>query len=410
MTKRRAFTLIEAAVTVSIAGLVAVAAISMYALINTSFTNTRRVAELSDRLLGTVAYLSRELMTVGGNTASASMSIIVENECLARGAQVADGASVLESGYPACPNNADRLTIFAAVSNTPGCRISHISNTAGGAPRISLWYRDISNVPKCCVNDKKNGSRDGVENVQYVKRHAMLTQGSYFKPVLLIGEEGAPGETSPPAPEVYDPVDPSDVPTSNCTFRIVDVVAPEHRNDPAQLEEWVDAAVSFVDMRTIYIDASDENEPPKLYLHTDKDGNGEGAQPTVSNSGTPNGDWGWADPVAPAQDERLLISEGVYDMQVVLGYDLNGDGEVEGNTEWVHDRPGEDRDLSLNSKLRMIRIDVVMGVKVRDGVGSVSTPAAGGPTSVLQIPKIALRTTSVTVMPRNGDNILAGVN
>lgn len=398
--RRRAFSLMELAVTMAIAGIVSVSALMLHSAVSRSFSSARRIGELSDRLLGTATYIARELTTVGGNTASASMALYVENNCAARGA------------YPACPNGSDRVTIFGAVPKTPACRVSHVDTTVS-PPRFAFWFRDIHGISRCCLNDELNGERELGQKTQYLKRHLMLSSGPFHKPVLLLAEHGAPGFTTLPAPSEYlsDDMDGDGDIDTRCTFRTLEVVPPGLRLEPPNLSAWVDASASVMDMRTLYIDARETGAPPKLILHTEKDENGEGDEVTTTNAGTGGGPWNWTDVVSPPEDETLLVSEGVYDFQVSLGYDLNGDDRVE-SAEWVHDQPGELRNYADNRRLRLLRFDLAMGVTATASIIAgkpVPTPARDGG-STLAIPGVALRVTSVTVQPRNGDALLAGLD
>jgi hypothetical protein len=360
--------------------------------------------------------LAKELATVGGNAAGTSSSIYVEHNCGVRGQ------------FPACPNGSDRITMFAAVPRLPACPISHVDSTVT-PPRVSFWYKDAAGNSRCCFNDEKNGTRDASGAlVQYLKRHAILVQGTFHKAVMLIGEESAPGETTDPAPAAYPPDwdmfplvtdnnpdgtpsgGPNGVVESRCQFRVIDVMSGAERFEPATPDGWRFGTATIVDMRTLYIDDQLPGQPPKLMLHTDLDFNGNGAAPTVDNRGTPGGPWNWSDLVAPPVEERMEIMDGVYDLQLVMGYDLNDDGEVTG-AEWVGDSPGETRDYTQDRRLRLLRLDSVLGVKVQGmfGNNTVPTPASNNGSS-LSIPGLALRAMSVTVMPRNTDSLLAGVD
>lgn len=395
-----AFTLMEVAVAMVISAIVALAAVMLHVSLTNSFTSVRRIAELSDRVLATSTYLARELTTVGGNTATASMSVTVENNCAARGE------------FPACPNGSDRVTMFAAVPRTPACRVSHVDNSVT-PPRFAFWFRDINGQSRCCLNDELNGIRvPGDPPTQYLKRHLMLSNGPFHKPVLLIAEANAPGFTTAPAPASYDDrdIDDDGFIDTRCTFRAIEVVPASQRAEPPRVTDWVDASASIVDMRTMYLDATEVGAPPKLMLHTDKDENSGGASPSTTNAGTPGGPWGWSDPVNPREEERLMIVDGVYDFQLMLGYDLNDDDRVSAS-EWVHDVPGESRDLADDRRLRLLRFDLVMGIPLSGNQANNAepTPARDGG-ATLQLPGVALRATSMTVQPRNGDALLAGVD
>jgi hypothetical protein len=396
----RGFTLMEAAVTLAIGIIVLFAAAQLQVLVTKTYTSARRVSELSDRVVSLSSYLAKELATVGGNAAGTAASIYVEHNCAARGS------------YNPCPNGSDRITLFAAVSKLPACTISHIDSTVT-PPRISFWYRDAANTPRCCFNDEKNGTRDASGAVtQYLKRHAILVQGTFHKAVLLIGEEGAPGETTAPAPLSYldwDRDADGEV-DSRCTFRMVDVMRPGERFEPPTPDGWRNGTGTIVDMRALYIDDRPPGQPPRLVMHTDLDQNGNGASPTTVNAGTGAGGWNWSDSVSPPVDETLTIMDGVYDLQLVMGFDLDDDGLI-ATTEWNGDVSGEVRDYTQDRRLRLLRLDAVLGVKVTGLFqgNSVPTPARTGGTSYTN-PDLALRAMSVTVMPRNTDSLLAGVD
>jgi prepilin-type N-terminal cleavage/methylation domain-containing protein len=401
MRGARGFTMMEAAVTLAIVGIISVAALSLHSSIGRSFSSARRLADLSDRVLGATTYLAKELTTVGGNTSTASMSIFVENACAARG------------DFPACPNGSDRITLFAAVPKTPACRVSHVDASVT-PPRVAFWFRDIEGIPRCCLNDEKNGVRfAGDPPTQFLKRHAIINNGPFRKPMMLIADATAPGFTTAPAPPSYsgNDSDGDGFVDSRCTFRMLDVVPPALRTEPPNANTWVDGSISIVDMRTLYIDDREAGSPPMLMLHTDMDKNAAGAAPTTTNSGTGSGPWGWTDAVSPPQDETILVADGVYDLQLSLGYDFNGD-DVVSASEWIHDQPGETRDLSQDRRLRLLRFDIVLGIPSRTSLRQnvpVPTPARDGG-ATLALPGVALRAASVTVIPRNSDSLLAGID
>jgi hypothetical protein len=176
--------------------------------------------------------------------------------------------------------------------------------------------------------------------------------------------------------------------------------------EPPTMAGWIDANAAVVDMRALYIDDREAGAPPKLVLHTDRDENGAGMFPTTTNGGTPAGAWGWSD-IIPAEDETLLVLDGAYDFQTMLGYDLDGD-EVVSAGEWTHDVPGEVRNPANDRRLRLIRFDIVLGVVATASLiagAPVATPARDGG-NMLSLPGVALRVGSVTVLPRNGDMLL----
>ena len=348
---QRAFSLIEVAVSLVIASIIATAALSLHSSMVTMLAQEGGISQLAARMMATNQYLIREFSSIGGNGATASTAVFVTDDCPAVG------------GYPKCINGSDRVTIFSAVAALPLCRISHADVDSDGL-KLSFWFKDKNGVPRCCLNDERNGSReDGGPKTQYLRRMAMMVLEELHRPVLLTADHDGIGALSAPGPNDYDHFDGDkdglfDPPRdrdgdgdtdSQCTFRVEDLVPPSQRVTPPDDREWVGGVVSIVDMRTLFIDNS--GGVPRLVLHTDLDSNGGGADPTLTNAGTPTGPHGWDEVLAPPNDETIVVSEGVYDLQVALGYDLDKDGTVAA-TEWTHDVSGEVRDFSVDSRLR----------------------------------------------------------
>lgn len=159
MTLRcRAFTLIEVAVTMAIAGIVSVVAISAYAM----FLRTGRViafdAEVTELARGGVLFVAEELRGVGGGGIETWSSVIVEDDCLAR------------DGYPAC-NGSDRLTLVQSVPRFPSCAIKSAPTTTQiEVETISLRGSDV-----CCLNEAG------------FARQVALVWPDTMQPVVLLG-------------------------------------------------------------------------------------------------------------------------------------------------------------------------------------------------------------------------------
>jgi len=408
---QRAFSLIEVAVSLAIASIVSVAAISLHSSMVTILAQEGRVSKLAARMMATNQYLIRELSSIGGNGATASTAIFVTDDCPAAG------------GYPKCINGSDRVTIFSAVAGLPLCRISHAEVDSEGL-KLSFWFKDKAGVPQCCFNDEKNGSREeGGPKTQYLRRTSMMVLEELHRPVLLTADHDGVGALGSPGPDDYDHFDGNkdglfDPPRdrdgdgdsdSQCTFRVEDLVPPAQRVTPLDDREWVGGVVSIVDMRTLYID--NDGDQPRLMLHTDLDSNGGGTAATLTNAGTPMGPHGWSDPLVPAESETIVVSEGVYDLQVALGYDLDKDGTVAA-TEWTHDVSGEARDFGADSLLRLVRFDIAQGVRLSSSSLTGNALRApmnpGGPLpTYANTADIFLRASSVEVSPRNQDGIVA---
>lgn len=132
----RAFTLMELAVTMAIAGIVSVSAIGAYA----QFLRTGRVigadAELTELARAGVLFLTEELRTVGAGGIETWSSVIVEDDCLAR------------DGYPAC-NGSDRLTIVQSIPRFPTCGI--VAEVSPG--RVEVEKVRIDGDEVCCLTE-----------------------------------------------------------------------------------------------------------------------------------------------------------------------------------------------------------------------------------------------------------------
>lgn len=413
--KRAGFSLVEVSVALVIAGITALAATSLHSAMVRIFAQERRISQLAARMMATNQFFVREFSSVGGNGATASSAIRIvdgnDPECRAT-----------TGDYPICPFGSDRVTVFSAVTNAPLCRISHVRRDADGLT-LSFWFRDRNNRPQCCFNDEKNGSRvEGGPKTQYLRRTALMVREELHRAVVLTADANGVGETTAPGPSNYSNFDgdgdgdadpPRDRdgdgdPDTQCTFRVVDILPASERVEPADIDEWVNGTVTIADMRTFFIDPRED--PPVLVMHTDLDENGAGAAPTLTNAGTPGGPHNWTDPVAPPESETLIVSEGVYDFQVALGFDTNGNGVVDAG-EWVGDSAGEVRNHLDDPRLRLIRFNVVQGVPLTTSMSTqpVRSPMnPGGPTPNYGRPDVFMRSASVDVSPRNADGLTNG--
>jgi hypothetical protein len=374
----RAFTMMEIAVTIAIAGILGLAATAMFSMIITSFVQLERQTVLSDRILSVGQFLSSEIASIGGNGVSSKNAIFIDHSCGSKG------------DYPACANGSDRLRVFSALSNAPSCRIFDVRQD-GSDLVVSLWQQNRRGEFLCCMNDHQNDFRpsNGVE--QYLRRHALLDAGAFFKPVLLTA---SPGNTMPvPTPQKARV---SPTPNASCSFRLVDVVEPSERREPASVAAWKAGSIVLADYRAMFISTSNQ-----LMLHVDKDENNRGANPTVTNVGTdgPIYGYGWED-YAPAEDrnELFVVADGVYDLQVRLGFDDDDDDANETPLWAPTSTPGP------RHALRMINVDYIMGMRSHT---TSNTAATVGRTEAgladLTVPNVLLRSATIRVAPRNPD-------
>ncbi len=384
--RRRAFTMIEVAVVLAIAGIIALASTVLFSSMTQGFIQAERQSTLSDSALQVSQFLSSEIASIGGNGTTSNNAIFVDDNCAAWG------------DYPSCAANSDRVRVFSAISGAPSCRIFDVVDDGNGLI-VTLWQRNRSGQFQCCLNDEMNDRRPSNGTAQYLRRHALVTSNEFHKPVLLTAIQGGGGMPIPGviAARIVVPSNPGPFPNSNCAFRLTDVVAPTERSEPPNAAEWRDGTIALADYRTLFINADND-----LILHVDRDENDHGLRPTLTNGGTEIGvcQCGWHDPAAPLSpdaEETVVVAHGVYDMQVVLGYDANDTDATEVEV-W--------RPSSLlppaNSVLRMVRIDYLVGTTTRQQANLALTPL--NPTATRTVANVLLRSGSVRVAPRNLDS------
>ena len=363
----------EAAVAMALVGIVAIAAISLYAAVIRVFANTRKTVTLTDRSQAVIDYLTHEIRSVGGNGIPASAAIFVEDAAAVRGGAITgfpDGgdSNAAVEGRVAIPGKADRLTIFTALQGVPPCFISSIAGpmTDGAGTASFVIPPGARNAGTCCFT---MGS-----GTAPVMRSVIFMKDGFYRPALLTNNTGT------------------------CTFEWQDIVPASMRTLPApstaptMFGTFRAGFAVLVDFRTLYLDPITHD----LVMHldrkfTDTTLNRYGANPTVT-------------------DERMRVLDGVYDFQVSLGYDLDFNGDVTEASggvgdEWLYNAPGESQAgfASFDPKqLRLVSIEAVVGLRT-DGVAAgagVASPSRG---VVVSVPKNALRAVGTRLAPRNVD-------
>lgn len=362
----RAFTLTEAALAMALVGIVAVAAVGLYASVTRTFTATRKSTMLTDRAQSAIDYMMHDLRSIGGNGVPASAAIFVEDAASARSDPVVgfpdggDSGAILEGRVP-IPGKADRLTTFTALKNVPPCPITAITGPVGdGQGTAQFFLPDPSpRYPPntCCFTT-------GV--VRPFVRSVILMSGDYVRPVLLTNNSGT------------------------CTFGWQDIVPPSMRNPAPAIGDYKDGSAVLVDFRTYYVDPNTHD----LMMHLDTTTvgsimNGFGADPTVIG-------------------ERYRVLDGVYDFQVSLGYDLDASGDVTDNggaDEWLYNAPGETV-ASLGAGyqielLRLVGVEMVIGIPSAGASAGASVRAPARTGAGVAVPGVALRTVGQRFGPRN---------
>ena len=121
MIRRPGFSLIEMAVVLAMVGIIGAAAASICSLVLKTMKNTRTLAALGVRAQQPMLYLMTEIQRAGGNGMPGASSIVVENDCAARG------------DLPDCHGN-DRLNVYTAIQG-PVCK----ANQVAGEPNIFVF-------------------------------------------------------------------------------------------------------------------------------------------------------------------------------------------------------------------------------------------------------------------------------
>ncbi len=224
----RAFSLMEAAVVLAMVGLVAAAALTVFALLSRTMKSTQNESMLNARSHQPLQYLSSELQRAGGNGIPGQAAIVIEDNCAARGE------------LPGCAGT-DRVTVFTA-PQAPVCRARDLGASADGRSYAVEWPQG-----GCCLR-----SEDFSAHVMLLNRRA--SGEILYRPVFLTG---------------------TGTDDDDCEFAAVDLLPPNLRHGGAG--DFDGGDVVLVEMRTFYVDpATDE-----LFLHIDNAAPPAPGAPTV---------------------------------------------------------------------------------------------------------------------------------
>jgi prepilin-type N-terminal cleavage/methylation domain-containing protein len=214
---RRGFTLVEAMVTMAIAGIVTTAAAGAMAMIMRSVQNTRIGVTVTSNLVNTVQFLSKDIENAGGQGLPTQAGIMVENDtCPAR------------DGMPAC-NGTDRVTIATAMPELPVC-----ATRAGSRPN-ALSFQYVQGG--CCFPSNIGGNA--------VTGVAMLTgPNQIFRPVQVTGIANAVCEFT-----VADAV-------PNSLYLNSPIVSDHASFAGDDFTPFVDGTATLVLLRTYYLDTA----------------------------------------------------------------------------------------------------------------------------------------------------------
>lgn len=220
-----AMSLLELSVAMAIAGIIAAAAISLVGFMLSSGRRIGRGLDLtSSGRLGSL-FVIDELRIAGGGGVEAWSSLIVEDDCVARG------------GYPAC-RGSDRVTVVQTIPRFPSCAI--VDTTAPG--RVTVETINLSGVDVCCLNE-----------VDFVRQVALVWTDT-MQPAVLSGVG------------------------TGCEFTVAPVVPGDLL--PRQLSASTGfaaagikgAVVVLADIKTFYVDWNTAGTVGALRMHVELDG------------------------------------------------------------------------------------------------------------------------------------------
>jgi prepilin-type N-terminal cleavage/methylation domain-containing protein len=155
---RRAFTLLELAVSMAIATIIGAAAVGAGMLLNRIMVDTRKRAVLWDEAKRLEETMLSQLQEAGGDPLRPHESILVENNCGAR------------DGMPPC-FGADRITITRARPNVPKCKV-----TGAGGAVLNVERDAITGV--CCLFSNINGGAVATSPFERVSAVLVRDNGS----------------------------------------------------------------------------------------------------------------------------------------------------------------------------------------------------------------------------------------
>lgn len=349
----RAFNLLEVAVASAMAGIIAVAAISSFAVLNRQLVKLQAESGASDDAKTLIDFLVTDLQAVGGGSVRPWMALWIED-----GGDPASTARCTNFGQTGCgtPQSSDRITYALVVPDSRTCPITAMNPTH--------IFSDTSGST-CCLSRLADDDRGGYLDGTDVKMHVVAINGASSRQISLSDFNPGGGLTACSMKYLPGPLAGIDNADGDA---LLDSVDPS-----VTATSLVGGTVSAVAIRTIYLNQATK----ELFAFEEKrDFNGVDVD------------------VKP--DERKRVASNVHDLQVQLGYDGNpADGRLVdlGTTtdEWLYNAPSDTLSGGLTfDDLRMAAVGVVVGVNVKDpNYTSSSAQVVGG--GVKNVPGVHMR-------------------
>jgi prepilin-type N-terminal cleavage/methylation domain-containing protein len=359
---KRAFSLIELMIALSMATAVSAAALMASVQIGRTMSDTRRRVIVLDEAKRINEALSTEIQESGGNPLPPQRAVIVEN-----GACAAIPGATPAANIPACDGN-DRLLLTSVrntfVTSTGAVRPLGTCDVTEATGAVLRLQADAGGACSCLFPENPAGRGAANDEPSPYARSTVILLRELDGAALRLNVRGTvsgcainvpSGSGNPPVselgPGVLIPV------TQRLFFTAPDPTLPQAR----QIRVWSDAA---------------------------------------RGSSEPDG--------VPSLDEMSVYADHVYSFQIALGYDAGDDGDLLDRSatddEWVGNIPADTRPDSIadDSLLRMVGVGVVVGERVTlngatarvfDGP-AVATPGIYYATATT---KIALRNLNISV-------------
>ncbi len=332
MTRARAFNLLEVAVASAIAGIIALAALSAFAVLNRQLVRLQAETTASDDAKTLIDFLVSDVQAVGGGQVRPWMALNVEN-----GDDATSAPRCTNFGQSPC-GPSDRLT-YALLVPTPAsvCKIVDINDVT------HILTGDLDGT--CCLSE-------------------MLLHAGYdarippiLAPPVLANLKAHTVAVSPNGLNRQLSLD--SVNPVTCTARFAAGPMANIDNAPGLIGQFVGGSVSVVRIRTLYLNETTH----ELFSFEDKR------------------DFNGAD-VDVAVDEVTRIASNIFDFQVQLGYDSDGVtpgiiiDQLSASDEWRFNAAGDG--AFAGDGLRMMAMGLIVGVNVHDPGYSSSAQIIGG--------------------------------
>lgn len=350
----RAFNLLEVAVASAIAGIIAAAAVSSFAVLNRQLVRLQAESGASDDAKTLIDFLVTDLQAVGGGNVRPWMALWVEDSGTATAAR--------DAAFGQTSRTTDRLNYALVVPDTRSCPVLSMTGTTSGDLFTS------GNGASCCFQllqdlDHAGFFEPGPTDLNF---HVVVVNGAASRQVSLDTLSLAPvgpgtcsmkwkagplaGIDNVDGDRLIDSIDSSITPVTN----------------------FAGGSLSAVTIRTIYLDETTHD----LFAFEEKRGI--------------NGINVVVDP-----DERKRVASNVFDLQLQLGFDGNpADGRLVDTSsttdEWLYNASSDNLPTAIDpSDLRMSAVGVVVGTNVKDANYKSGAQVRGGP--LRELPKFHMR-------------------